>query len=140
MSVSAEFIEFFSVSTSIKQPNSLFVVIYSNFTNHRLARKRLPRPGVAVEVDEVRSDGKKLRPAKKTRRVPASESSDGDARVRGLRERDFIVQRALFFCAGILAQEFREGASFFGGLVRFQPSSRLRHAGGGVPDADPASN
>jgi|MDSW01.2.fsa_nt_gb hypothetical protein len=60
MSVSAEFIEFFRVSISIKQPNSLLVVIYINVTNHCLARKSLPRPGVSVEVDEVRSDGKKL--------------------------------------------------------------------------------
>ena len=72
--------------------------------------------------------------------MPASDSSDGDARVRRLRERDFIVQRALFCCAGVFPREFREGASFFGGLVRFRPSSRLRHAGGGVPDAEPASN
>ena len=65
MSVSAEFIEFFTVGISIKQTNSLLLVISSNFATHRLARKRLPRPGVAVEVDEVRSDGKKLEAGEK---------------------------------------------------------------------------
>ena len=52
----------------------------------------------------------------------------------------FYSATCLFFVRGGLSTEFREGASFFGGLVRFRPSSRLRHAGGGVPDAEPASN
>jgi|EP00982_Pelagococcus_subviridis_P016330 hypothetical protein len=69
---------------------SLLVVISSNFTNRRLARKRLPLPGVAAEVDEVRTNEKKLKAREKNRaverRVPASDSSDRDARVRRLRE------------------------------------------------------